>query len=405
MKILIINTLYYPNFIGGSERSVQLLAEALVQDNHQVVVISTSPNPGIKVDWINSVKVYYVGLKNLYWQFGSQENPSILKPLWHTLDSYNPCMAQAVADILDTEQPNLVHTNNIGGFSVLVWQAVKQRKLPLVHTLRDYYLLCARSAMFRKGKNCETPCLYCQPYTLTRRYFSQLPDAVVGISQFILKQHLKLNYFRNTPIQETIFNSFCSTSIPTQASSNKSILRLGYLGRLQADKGIEFLLSTLENLASKNWELWVAGKGTVEYESYLKSRYKLPNIHYLGFINSSELFKKIDFLVVPSLWQEPLGRVVFEAYTYGIPVIVSNRGGIPEMIDEGKTGFIFDPAQPETLLGVLISVRENPMMTVHMHKNCLEKARLFEPEGIGKKYTNLYQEVINKTCLSSSKKL
>jgi glycosyltransferase involved in cell wall biosynthesis len=233
---------------------------------------------------------------------------------------------------------------------------------------------------------------------LSRRYFSQLPDAVVGISNFILKQHLKLNYFRRTRIQETIFNSFCSTFIPiSQASSGKSLLRLGYLGRLQTDKGIEFLLSTLEDLPTQNWELWVAGRSTTKYEAYLKSNYKLPNIHYLGFIKSEELFKKIDFLIVPSLWHEPLGRVVFEAYAYGVPVIASNRGGIPEMIDEGKTGFVFDPAQPEALLNILTSIKENPSMTVHMQEKCLEKARLFEPKKICEQYTNLYRKVIKVT--------
>lgn len=74
MKLLIINTLYYPNIIGGAEQSVQLLAEAICHWGHEVVVVCTSPNPGRTIKFINSVKVYYLGLKNLYWQFDGKEN-------------------------------------------------------------------------------------------------------------------------------------------------------------------------------------------------------------------------------------------------------------------------------------------------------------------------------------------
>lgn len=396
MKLLFVNTLYYPNVIGGAERVTQILAESLVQDGHEVVVVSTSPNRGKQVDFVNGVKVYYLELKNLYWQFKGEENQSNLKPLWHTLDSYNPWMAEEVAKILDVEQPNLVHTNNLGGFSVRVWQAVKKRSLPLVHTLHDYHLICVRSAMFYRGKNCEAPCWHCQPYSLPRRYFSKLPDAVVGVSKFLLDRHLKLGYFRHTPIHQTIFNACRHTAISTcQRDSPTGLLRIGYLGRLQVEKGIEFLLSALKSLPNQSWELWIGGQGKTEYEAYLKNFYTSPNIHYLGFIQSEELFSKIDVLVVPSLWQEPLGVVVCEAYAYKVPVISSNRGGIPEMIDEGKTGFIFDPDKPESLINIFSSIMNNTNTLARMQQNCLEKARTFEPKQVAQKYLNLYQKLMH----------
>ncbi|MEW5925030.1 MAG: glycosyltransferase, partial [Candidatus Zixiibacteriota bacterium] len=65
MKILIVNSLYYPNITGGAERSVQLLAEGLHKTGMDVVVVSTADQD--KTDVINEIKVYYINIPNLYW--------------------------------------------------------------------------------------------------------------------------------------------------------------------------------------------------------------------------------------------------------------------------------------------------------------------------------------------------
>ena len=105
-------------------------------------VVSLSSQAGVRVGQVNGVKVYYVHLKNIYWPFGHPEVPVIAKPLWHAIDAYNPFMASVIGDILDAEAIDVVHTHNLTGFSVSAWRQVKQRGLPLVHTLRDYSLLC-----------------------------------------------------------------------------------------------------------------------------------------------------------------------------------------------------------------------------------------------------------------------
>ena len=88
MKILFINTLYYPNFVGGAEKSIQVLAENLVSDGNDVVVIST--NSKSYIDEINGVRVYYENPKNLYWSSEDRKNNTILeKFIWHGLDAYN----------------------------------------------------------------------------------------------------------------------------------------------------------------------------------------------------------------------------------------------------------------------------------------------------------------------------
>lgn len=393
MKILLVNTLYYPNVIGGAERSVQFLAEALLRKDHEVIVVSASLNRGIQVNEVNGVKVYYVGLKNLYWPFNQKQNSDLLKSLWHLLDIYNPLMAREVDRIMTIEKPDVVHTNNLSCFSVAVWRTAKARKLPLVHTLRDYYLLCPKSTMFSKGKNCEKQCKLCWLYSILRRKYSRLVDIVVGISRFILEKHISLGYFPRSRT-EVIFNAYEPKKFGYQTIKDRqSYIRFGYIGRLHPTKGIEVVLKAVRMLPEGTWSLSIAGRGSVEYEKYLKEN-SLDNIKFMGFVQPEDFFSQIDVLIVPSLWHEPLGRTVCEAYFYGVPVIGSKRGGIPELIEEGETGFLFDPDRPEELARIMTTFIQKPEFIDVMSDNCFEKAREFTPKRIVERYIQVYESAI-----------
>ncbi len=126
MKILFLSTLYAPNAVGGAERIIQSVAEGVQEAGHQAVVLSTVPRNEGSSDWINGVKVHYVGQKNLYyWPPRGVEKPRVLKPLWHGLDTFNSWMAGEVERVLEMEHPDLVHTGVLAGFSALAWKPVK----------------------------------------------------------------------------------------------------------------------------------------------------------------------------------------------------------------------------------------------------------------------------------------
>ncbi|WP_165608368.1 glycosyltransferase family 4 protein [Desulfoscipio geothermicus] len=395
MKVLFINTLYYPNIVGGAERSVQFLAEALVHESHNSVVISTMPGTGVQTGEVNGVKVYYVGLKNFYWPFRDKQNPALLKPFWHLIDSYNPFMAKEVDKIIEKERPDVVHTNNLAGFSVTVWPVVKRRGLSLVHTIRDYYLLCPASNMFKHNSNCEKQCGICRIYSKPRGYYSNLVNVVVGNSKFILEKHILQGLFPSAK-QRVVFNAYKSNSVPVISRKHKP-MRFGYIGQLNQAKGVEFILKAIMNSNIENFTLDVAGRGNPEYENYLKKQ-STSNVCFLGFVQPENFFSQIDVLFVPSLWHEPLPRTIFEAYSYGIPVVGSNRGGIPELIEEGRTGFLFDPDRPEEFLKIIVKLVNNPDLVYNMREACLKKAEEFTPERIIKQYLQVYFESLEKDC-------
>ncbi len=352
------------------------------------VVVSTSNKD--YVESINGVKVYYVKIPNLYWMKIAKEQPRWKKPIWHFIDMYNIFAKRKIEEILLNEKPDIVHTNNLAGFSVIVWKLAKELGYQVLHTIRDYYLLCPRSTMFKDGKNCVSQCGICKVYAMPKKIFSnRYVDAVVGISNFVLEKHLTLGYFKNASIKLSIYNPIVSSKSPSLKTQKTKEIVLGLVGIISPAKGTEFVLKCFRELGLSDIKLFVYGRGiTQEYEKALKAKYSLANVEFRGVRNPKRIYEEIDILLVGSLWNEPFGRVVPEAYSYGIPVLVSNRGGLPELVKEGKTGFIFDPDRKgdfeEKLKKIISRIEFFPKGEI------IELSKKFRKELIVEEYIRLY---------------
>lgn len=389
MKILLINSLYTATVVGGAELFVRALAESLAEAGHEAVVASTTPKDA-HTERVGGVKIRYVRLKNLHWPFAEEDGHPALKPLAHAIDTYNPLMAREAARIMDAERPDIVHTHNLSGFSVAAWRRAKQRGLPLIHTLHDHYLLCPRGTMFRGGVNCERRCAECFPYALPRGHASRQVDAVVGVSRFILERHLHFGHFGGAAEKRVIPNSYEVRPLALPPNAWPSPIRLGYLGHLSYRKGVELLIESAARLPENTWRLKVAGRGLAAYERDLRSRYTAPNIEFVGRAEPESFFPEVDVLVAPSLLCESFGRTVIEAYAHGVPVIGSDRGGIAELVEDGRTGFLFDPGRPGDLAAKMRRFIEKPSLIEGMRQRCLEKAKDYLPKNVVDEYLDLY---------------
>ena len=247
-------------------------------------------------------------------------------------------MAREVGKIIDRERPDLVHTQHLQGFSVATWKAVKKRGLPLVQTLHDYYLLCPKITMYHRDMNCTKLCRSCSLFSRPKQRLSTLVDHVVSVSKFVLDRHLKEHYF--TRAKCSVINNYAPDRQEPEGSISCGTVKFGFLGQLTPHKGIEFCLKAYSGIRPGAATLKVAGAGKGDYVNFLRQKYEGPNVHFLGFVSPRELFDQINVLIVPSPWQEALGLVILEAYSFGIPVIAARRGGIPEVVEEGKTGFL-----------------------------------------------------------------
>ncbi|CAI0779702.1 Spore coat protein SA [Serratia proteamaculans] len=396
MKVLIFNTLYYPYQIGGAERSVQLLAESLNNGGDEVTVVTL--HDGNKIEEINhnGVNVIKFPLANFYWPWGYSKN-GIIKLLWHIHDIYNVKMEKVVAEFLKNKNFDVVHTNNLCGFSVSAWHWATKQGFPIVHTARDYYLLNPNAKLFRKGKNHSPRTIDSLLFSLIKKKAACKVTQFVGISQYIKDLHVKNKFFEND-ISSVIYNSIAVQESSAQRNrvyryDNKIVL--GYLGRIEDNKGIEILLKSLEKAEDGIFNLLVAGKGDEKYISFLQGRYSKVNFEFVGTVNITDFFPDIDYLIVPSLWHEPFGRVVVEANSFGIPVIASNRGGIPEIIIENKTGFVFNADNENSLVELLHEiVKLDYKGYAAMSESSFVFSRDFKSEKVMHEYKEIYNNAI-----------
>lgn len=333
MKVLLVNTLYPPDIVGGAEKSCKLLVDALRGGGTEVAVAALHPGEESRTDVVDGSRVHRLPLDNHYWPFDPATPHSAASRLaWHLRDAWNPRAATRLAAVIDRERPDVVHTNNLTGFSVAAWRTARRAGLPIVHTLRDYSLLCRRATLFRRGRNCGRRCADCTLLSLPAFASSALPDVVVSNSRFVLDRHRSCGYFKGVP-GDVIFNIMDELPKPVPRPRNGGPLTFGFIGKIDEDKGIEVVLGAVSRLSRPAWRLVVAGRGVDGYVARLKRDHPDPRIDWIGFANSADFYAQVDIVVVSSIWNEPLPRVMLEAMAYGRAVIASEAGGNVEIMN------------------------------------------------------------------------
>lgn len=400
MKILFVNTLYAPNVRGGAELAVQHLAEALAELGNAVVVASTVGDERESVRTIGGVKVVYLPIANLHWPYDRVPRSSARRKLWHLADIYNPAMIGRLRRLIRDERPDIVHTSNLQGFSVSAWRAAAVERIPIVHTLQDYYLTCGRCTRYHNGRTCERTCWDCLPLLLARRRASAYVSGVAGISGYVLHHHQRHGFFSAAKFSEIISHDSPAPAPPVCPRTAGAPFTFGYFGRILPEKGIERLIDVFNEGVGARSRLLIAGEGDERYTRELQQRQSKGKnsdaIKFLGWTAPSEFFREIDALVLPSLWPEPFGRVVLEANVHGIPVIGSTRGGVPEAIHDGVTGLLFEPDKPGALRAAIERLLSEPSLAAKLGENARRGARDYAMERVVAKYLDAYSRVLAK---------
>lgn len=390
MKILIVNTIYAPNQIGGAEKSVQSLAEAFVALGLKIMVVCLAKENS---DYeFENVSVKALKIKNNYWPFDNENKSSYQKFLWHLKDSRNTSYNEKFKKIINEFKPDILFTNNLSGFSTNIWSIAKDLGVKVVHTIRDYYLQCPKSTKFKNNLNCKSICSDCRALSYIKKKNSQQINYVVGISEYILADHLKMGYFKDLPYK-VIYNGFNLKAIKEQKKRNKP-LTFGFIGQVKESKGIELLIKVFLKLRNYKWKLLIGGNLDSTYLKHLKSLNNSPDIEYLGYVKSDSFFEKIDILVVPSLWNEPFGRVVLESFVNRKPVLASNMGGLSELLSVNKD-FLFDP-NLESLTTQIENILSNPNVLDDFNFD-QDFINLFSINETVHKYIKVFESVLNKT--------
>ena len=223
-------------------------------------------------------------------------------------------------------------------------------------------------------------------------------SGVAGISRYILERHLRQGLFPSAStvvIPEPISES---TFVPR--SEKKPSGRFGYLGVLSHDKGLETLAAAWRKADIRNGSLSIAGTGRETYTSRLAGLFE-DHVRFEGWVDSSKYLSSIDFLIVPSIWNEPFGRIVIEAFAKGVPVIGSQIAGIEETVRNGQDGFTFAAGDSDELAKL---IRRCSVISREEYERVSGQAsldvRAYSSAIVGRAHIEFYEEIIRRYRVS-----
>ena len=180
------------------------------------------------------------------------------------------------------------------------------------------------------------------------------------------------------------------------ARSGRDVL---FVGRLSKEKGVEQLLDAWKRTDRGEAKLLLAGEGPER--SALENKIaaeKIGGVEFLGFVakeDQAALWKRAAFSVVPSIWQEPLGLVVFEAWERGRGVVVSDTGGLADSVEDGVDGFKVPMCDADAWAAAMGELLREPGRSVQMARAGVAKLeRDFTKEKWLERIEGIYGEVL-----------
>lgn len=368
MKVLMINKFLHPN--GGSETYIFKLGETLQQHGHEVQYFGME-HEGRCVG--NRVNAY---TSNMDFHNGSQ----LAKLTYPIRTIYSTEARKKLRLVLEDFCPDVCHLNNFNYqltpaviLEIVKWREETGNQCKIVFTAHDYQLVCPNHQLKNPmtHENCEK-CLgghfvncvkgKCVHGSTAKSVIGMVEaafwkwngaykhiDRIICCSEF-LKTKMDTNpLFREKTIA---LHNFVEKVEPKAVEKKDYVL---YFGRFSEEKGIDTLLKACEELPDIPFVF--AGGGPLEDKIN-----RLKNAKNVGFQTGEaleRLIREAQFSVYPSEWYENCPFSVMESQMYGTPVLGANIGGIPELIQNGQTGELYESGNAEELKGKIQQLWEN----------------------------------------------
>lgn len=355
----------------GSQQSLSLMVAHLPTDRYRAFVSIARPGPlNERLNALPNVTV----LSHRRLQWVKHDRRSSLKRLGDilTLLVGLPFKAMALAKTIREHEIDLVHTN--ASVSLEGALAARLAGVPHVWHIRELFME-------------ENPKLHMVlGRAFSRWTIDRLSDRVLCISEAVARQFTP--YREKTPEKYvTIYNALAPSDPPDTSSPHrlswpeKHAFRLGYIGRLSSGKRFSDLLEAVALLREKGLEIELCVAGNFvdrDYEEQiqatLQSCHLSAIVHLLGYLDDTRpLLDTLDLLVLPSL-NEPFGRVLIEAMLAGVPCLAANSGGVPEIITDGETGWLYPPKDTRALADQIAALMDDPARVDAVRQNAGRQA-------------------------------
>jgi glycosyltransferase involved in cell wall biosynthesis len=363
MKVLQINN--SEAVVGGSERVYHLTSELLAKRGHEVCSLSCGDAA------VGDYKRAYLLPRNAY--FG--DTP--LDALRNAAAFVHRREAATVLDeLIQREHPDVAHLHIFyGQLSSAVLPVLKRNHVPTVMSVHEYRMLCPVATMYRDGHGvceecagghywhavqhrCNRASRTASALSASESYwrdavypYAKYVDHFIMVSEFCRRKHLQ--HIPELESKSSTLHNFVDAKAAAKFEAPESPGYFLYAGRLSIEKGLDLLLSVVA--ARPDLKLLVAGTGPLR-DTLVRQYSRFANIVFLGHLSRDGLLRvmrEARACVVPSVWYENNPMSILESFAAGTPVIGADIGGIPELISDGETGFLFRAGDADSLANSL----------------------------------------------------
>jgi len=401
----------------GSEIYAYNLAKELSK-NHEVSIFYRINNRKYKEYEI--IKDTYNGL-DIYKINNTLKNYLALSNIY-----YNEDVESRFSEILDKVKPDIAHLHHLLFLSTGIVDKLKKLKIPVIFTLHDYWLICPKGQLIRSNLDiCKNPssnnCLWCLGLSLNiKNLFKRLfnlrirlnrksygPEHIYkNVDLFIApSRYLRDKFIKFGIPKEKILYADNGINLDLFQDTGKTCsdkVRFGFIGTLIPSKGAHVAIKAFNMLKGDKAILKIYGNpprnnGIWDYFSRIKAVARgNKNIRFMGVFDNKEIaniFKEMDVLIFPSVWEENSPLVLHEAILTKTPVLASDIGGVSELVKNAGNGFLFSPGNAKELYKHIRNIIENPLVTRNM---------VFDADVIKsitdncKEMEEIYAEKINK---------
>ena len=368
MRLLVISTLFPPDILGGAEMSAWNIAKAFAARGWEVGVYTSAKSKEDAVDgeFIDGLRIWRIFVPRPYPILSYQNAKLWQKIVWHLSDHFHPRNKYNLARVLDEFQPDYVNIHVLQGLGFNILGEIGKRGLTATMFLHDVGLACIKSTMFKNGRECQSPCSLC--YVSLKYKISQLRK--IQNLKFVSPSRANLNRLKTwVPIDNyknaALLNPNNYPDSQVSRSKNSGVLRLLYVGQITKTKGIRVLLQALAKIEERyNFTLTIIGRGPDEND--LREIYRDKEwLIFAGFLNQTDISNHMansDLLCVPSIWFENSPGVLIHALSQGLPALGSNKGGIIELIQDGKNGRLVEPGNVGAWADCIKKILEEPII-------------------------------------------
>ncbi len=353
---------------GGAQKYVYDLATNLSQNNNIIVAGGEQCENGELAQRLKEKNITYHPISHL--------KRAILP--WHDFLAF-----WQIVKLIKQEKPDIIHLNSTK-ISILGSLAGQWCKAPKIIFTAHGWVFSEELSWFKKTL-----------YTILEKWTAKFKHQIICLSEFEKNNTIKNKIAKSEKIS-VIYNGIKPIDFLSREQAreklnlNKDELMIGIIANLYKTKGLEYLIESIKDL---NLKLIIIGGGP-EKEN-LKSKILnlgLENkIKLIGNIknNASSYLKAFDIYVCSSI-KEGMPYTILEAMQTGLPVVSTNVGAIPEVIENNRTGFLVEPKNSEQLVVKIKYLIDNPNVAKKLGKNAKEKVKKFSLEKMIKKTEELY---------------